>query len=76
MVQMNTNFIAFTTQANQHIHNMHSWMSDIVRRVHDVWHLTEQINNWHINRGDYPQTIIPPYPRGLVVVHSGALGTT
>jgi hypothetical protein len=45
MVQMNSNFIAFTTQATQHMHNMYGWMSDIDRLVHDVWHLTEHINN-------------------------------
>jgi hypothetical protein len=61
--QMNSNFTAFTTQDTQHMHNMYGWMSDIDRRVHDVWHLTEHINNWHINRGDYHQhTFPPPYP--------------
>jgi hypothetical protein len=62
MVQMNINFTAFTTQATQHMHNMYGWMSDIDRRVHDVWHLTEHINNWHINCGDYQQPTFPPYP--------------
>jgi hypothetical protein len=61
-VQMNTNFTTFTTKANQHIPNMYGLMSDIDRQVYDMWHLTEHINNWHINRGDYSQPTITPYP--------------
>jgi hypothetical protein len=45
MIQMNSNFTAFTTQATQHMHNMYGWMSDMDRRVHDVWHLTQHLNN-------------------------------
>jgi hypothetical protein len=61
MVQMNSNFIAFKTQATKHMHNMSDWMSDMDRRVHDVWHLTQHLNDWHINRGDYQQPRFSPY---------------
>jgi hypothetical protein len=61
MVQMNSNFTAFTTQATQHMHHMYGWMGDMDRRVQDVWNLTQHINDWHINRGDYQQPQFPAY---------------